>query len=125
MEVTIGKHFEFEASHKLPDEAVYGKCSKLHGHRYELDIEIEGRIKPAGWVCDFGELKDMVNEHVIKKYDHSNLNDFFDIPTVENIAVQIFNALDVLLKDKDYKLNKVKIYETRTSYAEITRKQLV
>jgi 6-pyruvoyltetrahydropterin/6-carboxytetrahydropterin synthase len=121
MEITIGKHFEFEASHKLPDKEIYGNCSKMHGHRYELDIEVAGCIKPPGWVCDFKELKDIVNENVIRKYDHSNLNDFFEVPTVENIAAQIFETLNLSLKNKDYKLNKVKIYETRSSYAEIKR----
>jgi 6-pyruvoyltetrahydropterin/6-carboxytetrahydropterin synthase len=125
MNITIGKHFEFEAGHKLPDNEIYGICSQPHGHRYELDIEITGCIKPHGWVCNFGELKKLVDDNIIKKYDHSNLNDFFEIPTVENIAIQIFEVLNTLLQNKEYKLNKVKIYETRTSYVEITNNNVI
>lgn len=36
MKIHIGRKFEFEACHFLPGKDIYGECSNLHGHRYEL-----------------------------------------------------------------------------------------
>lgn len=99
----------------------YGKCQNVHGHRYELTVEIEGEINRLGWVCDFVELDSIVSEKVLNKYDHQSLNAFFEVPTVENIAVGIFKDLDAKLTGKTYKIVKVVLYETHDSYAEITR----
>lgn len=115
----IGKTFEFEACHNLPDNDVYGKCSNKHGHRYELMVEVFGNINELGWVCNYAEIKDIVKSEVIKKYDHVDLNEFFEIPTAENIILEIVSILKNAFKNKPYQLSKVRLYETRTSYAEI------
>ena len=120
MGLIIGSHFEFEACHNLPGEEVYGVCSNMHGHRYELDVEVEGMLTKYGWICNYNELKEIVQENVIDIYDHSNLNDFFEIPTAENIAIKIFEVVSGVLREKNYKLKKVRIYETRNNYAEVT-----
>lgn len=117
MRITIGKHFIFEASHQLPQEECYGKCSNVHGHRYELIVEITGKINSKGWICNFTEIKQIVNKCVIDKFDHNHLNNFFTIPTAENIALWIVKTLQDKFKDKPYSLNQVKLYETENSYA--------
>ncbi|MEK4477176.1 6-carboxytetrahydropterin synthase QueD [Paenibacillus sp. FSL R7-0048] len=119
MKVTIGKEFLFEAAHKLPKEEVYGSCQNLHGHRYELAVEVTGDVNDLGWVCNFKELKAIVKENVIERYDHAYLNDYFDLPTVEIMAVHIFNVLSEKLRNKPYDLNRIVLYETQDSYAEI------
>ncbi|WP_040711816.1 6-pyruvoyl trahydropterin synthase family protein [Paenibacillus curdlanolyticus] len=118
--MVLGRHFEFEAAHFLPDVGTFGRCSRMHGHRYELTVEIEGPVNSDGWICDFKELKGVVQEQVLDRYDHSNLNDHFEVSTVENIASQIFSALTHALDGKPYWLKKIKLYETRNCYAEIT-----
>lgn len=120
MRTRIGKQFDFEAAHQLRGE-IYGKCQNLHGHRYHLVIEIEGDVNKFGWVCDFAELDELVNERVIKRYDHQNLSDHFEIPTVENIARSIFEILEKGLNNKSYVLSKVVLHETADSYAEVAR----
>jgi 6-pyruvoyltetrahydropterin/6-carboxytetrahydropterin synthase len=115
----IGKRFVFEAAHQLNGE-IYGRCSNLHGHRYEITIEIEGEINQYGWICDFAELEEMMKE-VIFRFDHHNLNDYFRTPTVENIAKEIFETLDKKLALKPYRLSRVLLYETSDSYAEVAR----
>lgn len=119
----IGRKFEFEASHYLPPEKIYGKCSRLHGHRYELQIEILGELRNEGWICNFTEIKEIVDKVIMKKYDHSNLNDYFDIPTVEIVAQQIFNELDAAMKEKTYSLFSVKLFETSQNYVMISKNQ--
>jgi 6-pyruvoyltetrahydropterin/6-carboxytetrahydropterin synthase len=117
--IKIGRIFKFESAHKLPDEPIYGKCSALHGHTYHLEVEISGEINEKGWICNFGEIKKVINQSVIQKYDHKYLNDYFEIPTVENILFKIQSDLEKEFSDKPYKLSKLKIWETDTNYAEI------
>ena len=99
----------FNAAHRLfkkewTDEqnlAVFGKCSfhNYHGHKYELEVKIVGDIDPeTGFVMDLKLLSNLVNDKVLEKLDHKNLNidveEFKDInPTAENIVVVIYNLL--------------------------------
>ena len=123
IKTTIGKSFDFEASHQLPDKECYGKCRNLHGHRYELFVEVTGPVdEEYGWICNFSEVKSIVESEIIQKLDHQHLNNILPtIPTAENIAAWIFKTLDQALEKKTYKLNKLKLYETARSYAELTR----
>ena len=119
MRTKIGRQFVFESAHRLNGE-IYGRCGNLHGHRYELTIEVEGEVNHFGWICDFAELDEIANG-IIKKFDHQNLNDYFKTPTVEIIAKNIFETLDAKLKSKTYKLSRVLLYETADCYAEVAR----
>jgi 6-pyruvoyltetrahydropterin/6-carboxytetrahydropterin synthase len=70
---------------------------------------------------DINILKAIMEETVIKRYDHKNLNldveDFKNaIPTAENIAVAIWNLLRARI-DKKYGLNVV-LYETERNFIE-------
>ncbi len=117
----IAKHFEFEASHKLPDDECYGKCKNLHGHTYKLTVEVQGPINSKGWVINFKDLKEIVNELIIDKYDHGYLNDYFEISTAEIMAQKMFNDLYIYFEDnyKDVQVHSIKLYETSNSYAYI------
>lgn len=121
MKIKIGKHFTFDASHQLPCNPIYGKCQNLHGHTYHLTVEIEGEINPEGWICNFSEVKEAVKELVIDRFDHHHVNDYFEIPTAENIAIDIFSVLSSWIKNesKSYQLSKIILYETPTSYCEV------
>lgn len=56
----ITRHYRFEAAHRLPHHA--GKCRRLHGHSYEVVVELDGEPRPVdgasdeGMVLDFGDL---------------------------------------------------------------------
>jgi 6-pyruvoyltetrahydropterin/6-carboxytetrahydropterin synthase len=93
--VLIRKQFAFEAAHVLPYHQ--GKCSRLHGHSYRLDVSVAGPLTsegPAtGMVIDFDELARIVRATVIDKLDHSHLNDTIENPTSENIVVWIWHRL--------------------------------
>jgi len=122
----------FNAAHRLynkewsdeNNEDVFGKCNNpyYHGHNYELEIKVIGKINPlTGFVVDVKELKRIVNEKVINPFDHRNLNvevpDFqFLNPTVENIAKVIY---DKILPELGEELElKITLYETPRNYAE-------
>ena len=91
----IRKQFAFEAAHVLPFHA--GKCSRLHGHSYRLDVSVAGALQqdgPAtGMVVDFDELARTVRSTIIDKLDHTHLNDTIENPTSENIVLWIWRRL--------------------------------
>lgn len=42
-----------------------GKCSRPHGHNYEVTIEVSGSLNEEGWIVDKGVVTD-----IIEKWDH-------------------------------------------------------
>lgn len=90
----ITKCFTFDAAHALT--RYYGKCENLHGHTYRLEVTVEGPVRDNGMVVDFLLLKRVVKRQVLDQLDHQNLNDHFDNPSAENIAVWIWERLSNL-----------------------------
>ena len=132
MKATIYRKEHFNAAHRLfnptwsdeKNEMVFGKCNNpnFHGHNYELVLKVTGEIDPeTGYVIDTKILSETVKEHVLKKFDHKNLNldtDEFKnlIPTTENIAMVIWQILRSQLELK-FEL-KVILYETERNFVE-------
>ncbi len=116
----IGKHFVFDASHQLPDEEIYGKCRFLHGHTYHLIVKVEADINEKGWVCNFKDVKEIVNRFAIERLDHAHINDVIaDITTAENIIQFIHNKIKDRIELQGIKLHSLILYETPTSFAEL------
>ena len=137
----VTKMFTFDAGHRLSDYE--GKCKRLHGHTYKLEVTLEGKVDKLGMVVDFGELKNMYGLWVETKFDHKMILKMGDSyneklakslpeddesicwveynPTAENMANDIFNIFKGKLKEISYsvKIIKVRLYETPTSYAEV------
>ncbi|HET6437916.1 MAG TPA: 6-carboxytetrahydropterin synthase QueD [Anaeromyxobacter sp.] len=98
--------FTFAAAHRLP--RYEGPCFRLHGHNYRFFVGLEGEVDPAtGMIVDFGAVKEAVQEHVLARVDHRNLNDVLENPTAENIARWIFEVLEPRLGG----LREVRLYE--------------
>lgn len=118
---TVTKLFEFEACHHLPHYD--GACHNIHGHSYKLEVTVSGQVNKdekdpkCGMIVDFKDLKKIVKEVAVDKYDHSNLNEFFPNPTAEIMVKQI--AVDIMSKlPQGTYLVSCKLWETSTSYAE-------
>jgi len=80
MIATLKFKHHFDAAHKLYDYE--GKCSKLHGHRWEVIIEARGQLNKKGFLIDFKEI-----ESIIDELDHAYINEKTELnPTAENIA---------------------------------------
>jgi 6-pyruvoyltetrahydropterin/6-carboxytetrahydropterin synthase len=108
----------FAAGHAL--RGYRGKCEKVHGHNYKVQVSVEGaKLDPAGLLMDFVELKRLLHV-VMERLDHEFLNDVapFDAvnPTAENMAKYFY---DEIARDlpPDVRLACVKIWETDTSTA--------
>ena len=132
--VQVIRRERFNAAHKLfnpnwtdeKNEKVFGKCSNKnwHGHNYELFVTVEGTVDPdTGYVIDLKILSDIIKRKVVDKMDHRNLNlevDFMKdtITTAENIAIKIFEELEVDIQSTGNKLHCIKLYETENNYVE-------
>ncbi len=118
----IRKQFKFEAAHVLPYHD--GKCSRLHGHSYRLDVTVEGPLETAGpatgMVVDFDVLSQVVRANVIDALDHRHLNDLIDNPTSENIVAWIWRRLAPALPQ----LAELTLWETANACAILRRGEL-
>lgn len=85
----VAREFTFDAAHFILSG---GSCEEPHGHTYKLRVVVEGPLKD-GMVIDFREVKRIVNEKVMPKLDHKDLNKLLKNPTAENIAQWIFDVL--------------------------------
>jgi 6-pyruvoyltetrahydropterin/6-carboxytetrahydropterin synthase len=87
-----------------------------------LIVTLVGSTDPeTGYVFDMKVLSDIIQEHVLKHFDHKNLNldsPYFKNlnPSAENIAMVIWRILRQQI-DNQYDL-KVKLYETERNFVE-------
>ncbi len=123
----LTKAFRFEAAHHLLGH--HGKCARLHGHSYRLEVTLRGPIKDApgqpdhGMVMDFEDLSRVVRASVIEALDHNNLDEVTGIhTTAENLTHWIWDTL-VAAGLPENLLYCVRLWETDTGFAEITREE--
>lgn len=132
MRAAVIRKARFNAAHRLLNKGwtakrnleVFGKCfnPNYHGHNYTIEVKVIGDIDPnTGFVVNLGYLKKIINQEIIEKFDHRNLNmdvdEFADMnPTAENIAVVCYNLLRSKL---DHNLDLfVRLYETERNIVE-------
>lgn len=130
--ITVCRKEHFNAAHRLynpgwtdeQNKAYYGKCNNpnYHGHNYDLTVKVTAPIDPeTGYAIDMKHLSQVIQEHVLERLDHKNLNmdvpEFQQlIPSAENIAVVIYNILkDKLGADKEI---RIILYETERNFVE-------
>jgi 6-pyruvoyltetrahydropterin/6-carboxytetrahydropterin synthase len=148
----ITRRLEFDAGHRIPDHQ--SQCKHLHGHRYVLELTVEGPIINAsgrpdnGMVLDFSDVKQIAKECVVDPWDHAFLcwredtpiADFLAsipghktvlldvVPTAENLALLAFTTLDHALRTRygsSLRLSSVRLYETPNCWADIHRDSYV
>lgn len=123
----------FNAAHKLynpgwskeKNDDVFGRCANenWHGHNFELYVTIAGNPDPdTGFIFDAKKLGALIQEKIIEKIDHRNLNvdvDFMKgkMCSVENLVVGIWNELVPHLPSF-VRLHCLKLVETTKIYVE-------
>ncbi len=138
----VAKRFRWEGAHRLPWHE--GRCRDLHGHSYEMFVEVEGEPDEQGMLIDFKHLKRALAP-VVDEWDHATVvaeNDakllgimqesgwrHVVIPydtTAENICVFFADHLVTehrsLLEGRRIHTVRVRIAETETCYAEVERR---
>lgn len=127
MRARVGKQFTFHAAHQLLNHD--GACRNLHGHTYEVEVVAHGHVSTdagspkEGMVIDFTDIKTIYKEKIEPLVEHQNLNDTLPIPTTtaENIAGWMYGVFHENLGV----VVCVRVWETRTSWAEVTNGDLL
>ncbi len=117
MKMRLSRTFKFDAAHKLVD--YHGICARMHGHTYTLTVTVEGEPDERGMIIDFFDIKKIVEEKVIQLLDHNCLNDFYEQPTLENVADDIFQKLEKEFDKTNAILFSVKLCEGDKSCVEV------
>lgn len=131
------RRVQFAAAHRYrrpewSDEKnleVFGLCARknYHGHTYTCSVTVEGPVDPVtGMVIDLGILDRVLQEQVLDRFDHRNINldvpGFADgelIPTGENLARFIFEHVQSALGN--VRLQSVRVDEDAFLSAVVTR----
>lgn len=139
--VRVTKKFSFDMAHAL--FGYDGPCKNIHGHTYQLMVTLLGepisdnQDPKDGMVIDFGDLKKIVHEVIIDRYDHAlvlnenahypHQSEFMQSfekvhlvsfqPTFENL-VSYFASLLFAKFQTPTKLISLRLDETPTSFAE-------
>jgi len=138
----IRKKFTFEMAHQL-SKAYSCACSDcIHGHSYDLELFfVSMDLDKTGMVVDFGQIKAILKDYIDKwdhalvmhevmnpeylnmlsKYNHKVIL-LDDNPTAECMARVMFGDMTQILNKelpkREFALEKVRLHETRTGWAE-------
>ena len=133
MKVGIYKEAHIDTSHRLLH--YIGKCANLHGHRWKIEVWMEGEPDPETQILiDYSLIK-----KIIDKYDHQiilneedpmvpRIEEFHPVitthgePTSELMAVIIRDDLTAVCRDLGIKaiITKIRVWESPTACAELT-----
>lgn len=132
--IYITRKEHFNAAHKLfraewsneKNMEVFGKCSNpnWHGHNYDLYVTVKGNVNPeTGFLVDLKVLSKIINEKVIDKLDHRNINlevDFMQgkMASTEVLAIGVWNEMVTEINALGCKLHCIKLFETENNYVE-------
>lgn len=113
MSWTLKVRDKFSAAHYL--KGYKGKCEKVHGHTFQVEVEIAVReLDRTGIGFDFTEVKKLLTAALP---DHALLNEVFPFnPSAENIARHLYGELK-----KTYPVKSVTVWESddaSAAYAE-------
>lgn len=117
------KH-HFDAAHRL--DFHQGLCRNLHGHRWDIEVEINQDPAATGLIVDFGEIKRVINEFdhstiLLKSKENKPLIDYLEsmkmkvivldvVPTAENLSQIIRSRIGESLGIRGYL--KVRLWES-------------
>lgn len=131
--IHVTRRVLFSASHRLhnPDWSaiknydIFDKCNNPngHGHNYIMEVTVSGVPDiDTGYVIDLKIMKRIINEVIVDKVDHKNLN--LDVPFLKGIIPSAENIVVIfweLLKNEfgeNVKLSKIKLWETENNVIE-------
>lgn len=100
---------KFSAAHFLKEYK--GKCEKIHGHTFEVEVRIEvTELDEIGIGIDFSDIKQKLAELLP---DHTLLNEVYDFnPSAENLARHFYLELK-----KYFPVKEVTVWESEDAAA--------
>ena len=121
--VSVQAHYD--SAHYLRNYR--GKCERLHGHRYVVEIALAAdELDAAGLAYDFVEIKRHLRA-VADRFDHENLNDLepFTViePSAENQARYFYDEMRRRLPSPmSAAIVYARVWETPTQWAQYTER---
>jgi 6-pyruvoyltetrahydropterin/6-carboxytetrahydropterin synthase len=132
MRTRIYKEVFFDATHRLLHYP--GKCKNLHGHRWKVEVWIEGEVEETSCILvDYNVIK-----AVIERFDHAvilneadpmvaALREFQPVcttpgdPSSELLAETMQSLIEEeCRKDgRDVRVARIRVWESATCYAEL------
>lgn len=111
---TIFKQFTFSASHQLDHLPTGHQCSRLHGHNYTVEIELQAETLDSNdFVLDYGELS-AFKWLIDSQLDHRHLNDVLPVrSTAENLARWLFEQAEALYVAPAFRAHHPRIVAVR------------
>jgi len=110
--MTVFRTFRFHSARHLPLLDDNHICKKMHGHTFNLKVYITGKVdNKNGFIIDFYDIDQIVNDRIISKIDHKVLNDLPNLsnPTSEHLCkwiwdklYQHFNSLTKIILSEDH-----------------------
>ena len=100
----------FDAAHHIPS---HPKCGRPHGHRWRVVVTLhlrDAEVPASGFFVDFGKVK-----NVLKEFDHTDINEFMEVPTCENLATHFARRIERLLPPLTWWQITVQVFETPAS----------
>lgn len=124
---TLKIRTEIAASHVI--EGHSGKCARLHGHNWKIDVEVQtSQLDELGMGMDFTDLK-AETKAVTEPLDHRHLNDlpgFEGInPTAEHVAAYVYREVAARINSQIVQVARVTIWETDRASVSYTEKARV
>ena len=132
--IYITRRERFNAAHMLWNYSwsdqknfeVFGKCANKnwHGHNFELFVTVKGEVNAnTGFVVNLKDLAKIIQEKVIDKLDHKNLNldvDFMKdkMASTEVLAIAIWQELEANIIQLGATLHCIKLKETENNFVE-------
>lgn len=135
--VFVRRKAHFNAAHRLHNpqksdewnKKTYGKCNheNWHGHNYLIEVTVAGKPDDeTGYIIDLNTLSSIIEERIVEKCDHKNLNldvDFLKniIPSTENLVKAFYEELEKPVDETTGNssfLYSVKLRETGRNSAE-------
>lgn len=75
-----------------------GRCESLHGHNYDVFVQIDGALSEDSWVADFSEIKRIMRE-LIAPLDHKFL---LACANKHLVVSRSDDAFDIRFNDRRY-----------------------
>lgn len=111
LRLSINRRFRFSAAHQLwqaegsvmQNKIYFGEeahSKTPHGHNYEAFFVFEGAVNSkTGMMMELSALRQVIENQIISRYDHTTLNQIFQMPTAENVAQQMLQSAVPLFKN--------------------------
>jgi 6-pyruvoyltetrahydropterin/6-carboxytetrahydropterin synthase len=133
--LSLTRRVHFSAAHRYRrpewddarNLATFGKCARpqYHGHTYICEVTVGGPLDDAtGFVADLGRLDRVLQDDVVERLDHANLNldipEFAEgrrIPSSEELARWIAERVNAGLAGTSARVRRVRVAEEPNLWA--------